>query len=59
MTYANQLDALEAEILRARSELTELKAMNNDAQLARDAARVGQQIYVSCTIIEFLSMSQN
>ncbi|XP_035683994.1 coiled-coil domain-containing protein 151-like isoform X2 [Branchiostoma floridae] len=39
LTYANQLDALEAEILRARSELTELKAMNNDAQLARDAAR--------------------
>lgn len=38
-TWPNQLDALEQAIKAQQEELKELKAMNNDAQIARDAAR--------------------
>lgn len=38
-TWPNQLDALEQAIKVQREELKELNAMNNDAQLAREAAK--------------------
>eukprot|EP00062_Callorhinchus_milii_P025911 gi/632987423/ref/XP_007910777.1/ PREDICTED: coiled-coil domain-containing protein 151 [Callorhinchus milii] len=39
LTFQNQLDALEAEILRLQHELKELQDMNSNAQLSRDAAK--------------------
>jgi len=38
-TFEQTLDEMEQEIMRCRSELKELKAMNNDAQIARDTAK--------------------
>jgi len=42
-TWPNQLDALEQAIKAQREELKELKAMNNDAQIAKDAAKAELQ----------------
>ncbi|XP_072925374.1 coiled-coil domain-containing protein 151 [Hemitrygon akajei] len=39
VTFQKQLDTLEAEILQHRQQLKELQAINNDAQLSRDAAK--------------------
>ncbi|XP_062891641.1 coiled-coil domain-containing protein 151 isoform X1 [Mobula hypostoma] len=39
VTFQKQLDTLEAEILQHRQQLKELQAMNNNAQLSRDAAK--------------------
>ncbi|XP_030052826.1 outer dynein arm-docking complex subunit 3 [Microcaecilia unicolor] len=43
LTFQNQLDLLEAEILRQRHELKELQQMNHDANLSRDVARAELQ----------------
>ncbi|XP_033104180.1 coiled-coil domain-containing protein 151-like [Anneissia japonica] len=39
LTFGNELDSLEAEIEQQKQELTELQAMNRDAQISRDAAK--------------------
>lgn len=43
LTFQTQLDQLEAEILRLRQELKDLKVMNCDAHQCRDAARMELQ----------------
>ncbi|XP_069460330.1 outer dynein arm-docking complex subunit 3 isoform X2 [Ambystoma mexicanum] len=43
LSFQTQLDQIEAEILRLRLELKDLKVMNCDAHLARDATRVELQ----------------
>ncbi|XP_029440975.1 LOW QUALITY PROTEIN: coiled-coil domain-containing protein 151 [Rhinatrema bivittatum] len=43
LTFQNQLDLLEVEILRQRHELKELQQINNDANLSRDVARAELQ----------------
>merc|ERR1712136_279608 len=39
LTFHNQLDALEAEILKTRQELAEVESMYRDAQVAKDDAK--------------------
>ncbi|GAA6220297.1 coiled-coil domain-containing protein 151 [Lates japonicus] len=43
LTFQGQLDSLEAEILKHREELHNLKVMNNDAQLSKEAAKAELQ----------------
>uniref|UniRef100_A0A3Q3W0R4 ODAD1 central coiled coil region domain-containing protein n=1 Tax=Mola mola TaxID=94237 RepID=A0A3Q3W0R4_MOLML len=43
LTFQGQLDSLEAEILKHREELHDMQVMNNDAQLAKDAAKAELQ----------------
>ncbi|XP_039628641.1 coiled-coil domain-containing protein 151 isoform X2 [Polypterus senegalus] len=43
LTFQNQLDGLETEILRQKQELKELQTMSNDAQLAKEAAKAELQ----------------
>lgn len=40
LTFGNDLDGEENEIDHLKEELKELQAMNKDAQIARDAAKV-------------------
>ena len=40
LTFGNDLDSLETEIDKQKSELKDLQAMNQDAQISRDAAKV-------------------
>ncbi|XP_071802586.1 outer dynein arm-docking complex subunit 3-like [Asterias amurensis] len=39
LTFGNDLDSLETEIDKQKSELKDLQAMNRDAQISRDAAK--------------------
>uniref|UniRef100_A0A7N8XYG6 Outer dynein arm docking complex subunit 3 n=1 Tax=Mastacembelus armatus TaxID=205130 RepID=A0A7N8XYG6_9TELE len=43
LTFQGQLDSLEAEILKHREELQKLEAMNNDAQMSKEAAKAELQ----------------
>ncbi|XP_070684380.1 coiled-coil domain-containing protein 151 [Pempheris klunzingeri] len=43
LTFQGQLDGLEAEILKHREELHNMQAMNNDAQLSKEAAKAELQ----------------
>ncbi|XP_028457648.1 coiled-coil domain-containing protein 151 isoform X3 [Perca flavescens] len=43
LTFHGQLDSLEAEILKHREELHNMQAMNNNAQLSKEAAKVELQ----------------
>ncbi|KAI3352822.1 hypothetical protein L3Q82_019396 [Scortum barcoo] len=43
LTFQGQLDSLEAEILKHRDELHNMQAMNNDAQLSKEAAKAELQ----------------
>ncbi|XP_056136493.1 coiled-coil domain-containing protein 151 [Lampris incognitus] len=43
LTFQGQLDHLEAELLKHNEELRDLKIMNNDAQLSKDAAKAQLQ----------------
>ncbi|XP_037621569.1 coiled-coil domain-containing protein 151 isoform X1 [Sebastes umbrosus] len=43
LTFQGQLDSLEAEILKHREELHNMQAMNNNAQLSKEAAKVDLQ----------------
>ncbi|KAG8015112.1 hypothetical protein GBF38_022414, partial [Nibea albiflora] len=43
LTFQGQLDSLEAEILKHREELHNMQAMNNDAQLSKEAAKAELQ----------------
>uniref|UniRef100_A0A8C4TGE1 Outer dynein arm docking complex subunit 3 n=1 Tax=Erpetoichthys calabaricus TaxID=27687 RepID=A0A8C4TGE1_ERPCA len=43
LTFQNQLDGLETEIMRQSQELKELQTMSNDAQLAKEAAKTELQ----------------
>ncbi|XP_033480826.2 coiled-coil domain-containing protein 151 [Epinephelus lanceolatus] len=43
LTFQGQLDSLEEEILKHREELHNMQAMNNDAQLSKEAAKADLQ----------------
>ncbi|XP_047434737.1 coiled-coil domain-containing protein 151 isoform X2 [Mugil cephalus] len=43
LTFQGQLDSLEAEILKHREELCNLQAMNNEAQLSKEATKAELQ----------------
>ncbi|KAL6110535.1 odad3 [Pungitius sinensis] len=43
LTFQNQLDSLEADILKHREELHHMQVMNNKAQLSKEAAKVDLQ----------------
>ncbi|XP_026883950.2 coiled-coil domain-containing protein 151 isoform X2 [Electrophorus electricus] len=43
LSFQSQLDQLEGEILRQKQDLRELQVMNNDAHLAKDAAKAELQ----------------
>lgn len=40
LTFQNQLDSLEADILQHREELHHMQVVNNKAQLSKEAAKV-------------------